>query len=109
MNAELNLETELHSDAKLQNERVAHSDSKVSVHERDVEIPDRNIHSDSEAERKNEETRAQPRLSKYVRRHHPTGQIIGNKYDIPMARNRIRSESCFLSKKKPKATKYAIS
>ena len=37
------------------------------------------MHSDFEAERLNEETRTKPRLSKYVRRHHPTKKIIRNR------------------------------
>ena len=90
------------------NEETTHSNSKVSVHERDVEIPNRNIHSDFEAERKNEETRAKPRLSKYVRRHHPTDQIIGKKDARSMKRNRLRNESCLLSKKEPKIVKDAL-
>ena len=35
----------------LKNEGTTHSNSKVSVHERDAEIPDINIYSDSKAER----------------------------------------------------------
>ena len=61
------------------------------------EVELQNVHSDSEAERPNMETRIEPRLSKYVRRHHPTKQIIGNRDARPMTRNRLRSESCLLS------------
>ena len=108
MSVELHLGTKLHSDVKLQNEVHAHSDSEVSVHERDVEIPNRTEHSDSKAERKNEETRFEPRLSKYVKRHHPSTQIIRDKDSIPMTRNRLRSESCLISTKEPKSVKDVL-
>ena len=83
------MNAELHSNVKLQNKGNAHSDSKISTHERDVELPDRDVHSDSDAERPNMETRTKPRLSKYVRRHHPTEQIIGDKEARPMKRNKL--------------------
>ena len=66
------LNAKLHLDVKLQNEGNAHSDSKISTHERHVELPNKDVHSDSDAERPNKEARIEPRLSKYVRRHHPT-------------------------------------
>ena len=100
VNTKLNLGTKLHSNAKLQNEEIAHSDSKVSVHERDAKLPDRDVHSDSKAERKNEETRPEPRLSKYVKMHYPTAQIIRDKDARPITRNRLRSESFLLTKHK---------
>ena len=53
-----------------------HSNSKIRVHEGDAEIPDRDAHSDSKVERQNEETRPEPRFSKYVKRHHPSNKII---------------------------------
>ena len=56
---------------ELQNEGNAHFDSKISTHERDVELSNRDVHSDSNDERPNIETRTEPRLSKYVRRHPP--------------------------------------
>ena len=63
---------ELHSDVKLQNKGNVHFDFEImSTHERDVELPDRDVHSDSNAERPNMEARTKSRLSKYVRRHHP--------------------------------------
>ena len=108
MNVELHLETELYLDAKLQNEEITYFDSEVSTHERYVEIPDKDAHSDTKAERQNEETRTKPRFSKYVRRHHPADQIIGNKDARPMARNKLRSESCLLSMKEPKVVKDAL-
>ena len=94
MNAKLNLGTKFHLDVNLYNDRVAHSNSKVSVHERNAEIPKRDIHSDSDAKGQNEEIRFEPRLSKYVKRHHPVDQIIGNKDARPIERNRLRSRLC---------------
>ena len=108
MNAKLNLGTGLDLDVELQNEGTKYSNSKVSVHERDVEILDRDVHSDSKVERQNEETRVEPRFSKYVKRHHPATQIIGDKDARPMIRNRLRSESCLLSIKEPKSVKDAL-
>ena len=95
----------MHLDAKLKNEGNAHSDSEISTHERDVDIPNRDVHSDSDAERPNMETRIKPRLSKYMRRHNPTDQIIGKKEARPMTRNRIRNQSCLLRKIEPKTIK----
>ena len=43
MSVKMHSGTELHSDAKLQNEGGAHNNFEVSIHERDVEIPNRNI------------------------------------------------------------------
>ena len=54
MNVKLHSRTKLHSGDELQNEVEAHSDSKISVHERDVELVDRDVHSDLEVERPNE-------------------------------------------------------
>ena len=51
MNAKLNSRIKLHLDAKLQNEETTHSNFEVIVRERDVEIHDRIIHSDSEPKR----------------------------------------------------------
>ena len=86
----------------------AHSDSKISTHERDVELPDRDVHSDSDAERPNMETKTEPRLSKYLRRHHPTEKIIGDKEARPMTRNRLRNESCLLRKIEPKIVRESL-
>ena len=36
----------LQSEVELQNEENAHSDSEISTHERDVELPKRHVHSD---------------------------------------------------------------
>ena len=102
MNVELHSGTKLHSDAKLQNKVKAHSNSKNSIHEKNVELPDRDAHSDSKVERKNEETRAEPRLSKYIKRHHPATQITGDKDSRPMTRNKLKNDACFLSMKEHK-------
>ena len=66
------------------------------------------MHSDSEVKRPNVETRFEPRLSKYVRRHCPTKKIIGNKDARPMTRNRLRNESCFLSQIEPKVVRETL-
>ena len=73
------MNVELHSNEELQNEENVHSDFEVSSHGRDVELPKRDVHSDFEVERPNMEARKEPRLSKYVRRHHLAEQIIENK------------------------------
>ena len=64
------MNVDLHSAAKLQNEGNAHSNFEISTHERDEELPGRDVHSESDAERPNIEIRTEPRLSKYVIRHH---------------------------------------
>ena len=89
---------ELHSEAKLQNEEDAHYEPEISIHDRDVELLDGDVQSDPEPESSNLEIRTEPRLSKYVKRHHPTDQIIGDKDARPMTRNRMRNDSCILSK-----------
>ena len=48
------------------------------------------------------ETRKEPLLAKYVRRHHPIDQIIGDKEARPMKRSRLRSETCLLNKMEPR-------
>ena len=73
------MNVKLHSNFELQNEGNAHSNSKISTQERDVELPDRDVYSDSDDERPNVEVRIEPRLSKYMRRHHPTDETIGDK------------------------------
>lgn len=42
----------LYLDVKLQTEGNSHSDSKISTQERDVELPNRDVHSDSNAKKK---------------------------------------------------------
>ena len=108
MNVEFHSGTELPSGAKLQIEAEVHSDSKISVHEMNVDLPDREVHSDSEVDRPIDESIAEPRLSKYVKRHHPTKQIIGDKDARPMTRNRLRSYKFFLRMHEPKTDKYAL-
>ena len=56
------------------------------------------MHEDSDSERNDMQTRKEPVLMKYVRRHHPADQIIGDKEARPMTRSRIRNETCLLSK-----------
>ena len=87
----------LHSKVELQNEENAHSDYEINTHETNVELPERNMHSDSKVERPNMEIRKEPRLSKYVRRHHSIEQIIGDKESTPMKKKKLRNESCFQS------------
>ena len=99
---------ELHSDVKLQNLGSAHFDSENRTHERDEELPNRDVHCDSDAERTNMETRTKLRLAKYVRRHHLPEQIIGNKEAKIMTRNRIRSETCLLRKVAPRIVSGAL-
>ena len=43
-----------------------------------------------------EERREEPRLSKYVKRHHPTEKIIGGREDGQMVRNRLKNDTCLL-------------
>ena len=47
MNVELHLGTELHSCVELQNEVEEHYDFEFSVHERDIELPNREVYSNS--------------------------------------------------------------
>ncbi len=49
------MNVELHSRTELWNEVEEHSNSKISVHERDVELPNRDVHTNLEVERQNEE------------------------------------------------------
>ena len=51
------MNVELHSDVELQNEGNAQFDSEFSSHERECELPHRNVHSDSDAEKSNMEIR----------------------------------------------------
>ena len=47
-------------------------------------------------------------LAKYVRRHHPADQIIGDKEARPMTRSRLRNETCLLSKMEPRTVNEAL-
>ena len=78
------------------------------VYERDVELPDREVCSNSEVKKPIEERREESRLSKYVKRHHLVVQIIGDKDARPMKRNRMRSYTYFLSMHEPKTVKYDL-
>ena len=80
----------------------------ISIHERVAKLLDREVHSDLEVERPNVEANTKPRFSKYVKRHHPTAQIIGDKDARPMTRNKLRNDTCFLSMKEPKIVKNAL-
>ena len=104
----VNVELQTHSDVKLQNRENVHSDSENNQHEGNEEIPDENTHEDSDFERDNMQKRKEPVLAKYVRRHHPTDQIIGDKEARPMTRTRLRSEACLLSKMEPRIVREAI-
>ena len=108
MNVEFHSGIKLHLGVELQNEVDVHSNSKISIHERDVELSNRGVHNDSEVERPNEENRAKLRFSKYVKRHHPTTQIIGHKYSRPMERKKLRNDTCFLSMHEHKIVKDAL-
>ena len=108
MNEELYSGTELHLGTELQNEVEAHFDFEISVHERDVELIDREVHSDLEVERPNVEAKVEPRLFKYVKRHHCTAKIIGDKDARPMARNKLTNDTCMLSVQEHKTMKYAL-
>ena len=66
------------------------------------------MHEDSNSERNNMQIRKEPILEKYVRRHHPAEQIIGDKEARPMTRSRLRNETCFLSKMEPRTVSEAI-
>ena len=52
--------------------------------------------------------RKEPVLAKYVRRHHPADQIIGDKEARPMTRSRVRSETCLLNKMEPRTISEAL-
>ena len=80
----------------------------VYIYEKDVEFPNRDVHSDLEVDRPNKENIAEERLSKYVKRHHPATQIIGDIDARPMTRNKLRNDICFLSMHEPKIVKYAL-
>ena len=63
------------------------------------------MHSDPKIDRTIIERRAEPRLSKYVRRHHPTRQIIGDKEEKPMTINRLINDTYFLINHEPNLVK----
>ena len=104
----VNVELQTHSEAELHNTENAHSDSENFQHERSEELPNESMHEDSDSERNNMQTRNELVLVKYVRRHHPADQIIGDKEARPMTRSRIRNETCLLSKIEPRTISEAI-
>ena len=69
---------------------------------------DEDMHEDLDSKRNNMQTRKEPVLEKYVRRHHHVDQIIGNKEAGPMTRNRLRSETYFLNKVEPRIMNEAL-
>ena len=79
MDVELHSGTELPSGAELQIKDEVHFDSKISVHERNVNLNYKEVDSDSKVDRPIEERRAEPRLSKYIKKHHPVEQIVRDK------------------------------
>ena len=91
MNVKLHSGTKLQSSVELQKEAEVHFDFEISVHERDVELHDRDVYSHLEVDRPNEENRVEPRLSKYVKRHHPNA-----KYARLMTKKKLRNDTCFL-------------
>ena len=104
----VNAELQTHSDAELQNRENVHSDSKNNQHEGNEEMPDENMYEDSDSDKDNMKTRKEPILAKYVRRHHPVDQIIGEKQARPMTRSRLRSETGLLRKREPRIVSEAI-
>ena len=98
----------IHSSAELWNGENVHFYFEVSTYGRDIETPNRDAYSDTEVERQSARPRTEPILSKYVRRHHPVDQIIGDKDARLMTRNRLRSATCLLSMKEPKIVKDAL-
>ena len=54
------------------------------------------------------ERRIEPRHKKYVRRHHPDEQIIGDKDARPMTRRRLGISTCLVSVLEPKIVKDAL-
>ena len=89
---------QIHSEAKLQNTKNVQLDLENSTHEENEEFPNGDTYDNLDVERNNMETRKEPILAKYVRRHHPADQIIGDKEVRPMTRNILRSETCLLRK-----------
>ena len=74
----------------------------------DVKILEKEVHIDLEFERPNVEYRAEPRLSKYVKRHHLATQIIGDKDTRKMTRKKLRNDTCLLRKKETKIVKDTL-
>ena len=65
----------MHLGVELQSEAKIHSNVEINVQEMNVELCNREVHSEPEIELHErpifEERRIEPRLSRYVRRHHP--------------------------------------
>ena len=74
-----------------------------------AKLPEREVLNDLEVEKTiADERRTKPRLSKYVRRHHPIEKIIQDKYTRPMTRRRSASGTCLVSKLEPKIMKEEL-
>ena len=73
-----------------------------------VETYERDVHSDTEAERQIARPNTEPILSKYVRRHHPASQIIGDRNARHMKRSKFRSTTCLLNMKEPKIVNESL-
>ena len=70
---------------------------------------EREAHSDTEVEQIIvEERRIEPRLSKYVKRHHPTKKIIRERDARPMKRRSSRRGTCLVSTLEAKLLKYDL-
>ena len=67
------------------------------MNERDVKLPNRDVHSDFEVDRPNEETRVEPRSSRYIKIHHLVVQIIRDKDTRPIERKKLRNDTCLFS------------
>ena len=55
-----------------------------------------------------EEKGIEPRISKYLRRHHPIEQIIGDKDARPMTRRRLATGTCLVSEVEQNIVKGAL-
>ena len=104
----MNVKLQMHLDVELQNRENVHIDFENSQHEGNEEMPDENMHEDLDSKRDIMQTRKEPVLEKYVRRHHHVDQIIGDKEARPMTRSRLRNETCLLSKIEPRIVSEAI-
>ena len=105
------MDFKLHSRVELQSKAKGHSDTEINLNERNVKLPNREVYNESRIqlhERPIVERSVEPRLLKYVKRHHPAKKIIGDKEDRPMTRNRLRNDTYFLSMHEPKSVKDAL-
>ena len=83
--------------------------SNVEFQIDDAELLDKEEHTDTKLEKIIvEERRIEPRLSRYVKRHHPTEQIFGERNARPMTKRSSRGDTCLVSKLEPKTMKDAL-